>query len=397
MACNIKRPDAQELWDRMASDFSLEVLGGAEIIPESNEWYVLSVNFALAEQFQSTAEIMWRERDPRYACCENLQKIAAENGVFPRPATKAQGFVKLTGAAGTELNNDIVVEFDGKKYRPSGQVPLKMAAEGWVAVRVQAEIAGSDGNEASGKGVLITPIQGIDAEVSAYGTAFCGGAEPEECEEFRTRYLERMAFSNHTDMKWFKNKILEYPCVTSVCDRGENCCETDENGKAICSDFIEVHAFFDGTFDCGLPPQCVLDDMNDWLFGTPRGSGTGQAPFGVCGEVIFVQGGYINIRLDGFACYSEEQRNEVETRIREFIDGLCPSVNLSARSLELIAAQVVGNTDSFNIVIDIIDDGKSHEGLSLNMCGDLEVGCDWKPCLRNIEFVNLRVSKTGCM
>ena len=43
-------------------------------------------DYAAAEQFYAIADQMWRETNPETACCENLYKMAAQHGVFPRPA-----------------------------------------------------------------------------------------------------------------------------------------------------------------------------------------------------------------------------------------------------------------------------------------------------------------------
>ena len=82
--------------------FSSTVLGGGKVIPESNEWYVVSNDYAAAEQFYAIADQMWRETNPETACCENLYKMAAQHGVFPRPATHAEGYAKLTGVPGID-------------------------------------------------------------------------------------------------------------------------------------------------------------------------------------------------------------------------------------------------------------------------------------------------------
>lgn len=400
--CTIEKPDPQALWDKIENEFSLTVLNGGDVIPESNEWYVVALNFAMTKEFYSLAEMMWRERDPRYACCDNLYQIARANGIYPRPAASAQGFVRLTGEAGVALTQNIVVEFNGVRYAASGTVPAAMSSGGFVVIRVKAIDPGPEGNDVSGQGALITEITGVDTIVTAYGTGFCGGENEEDCEVFRNRYLERMAYTNNADIKWIKERAAAYPCVSMVCEKGDACCTLDENGNPICPDRIELYFLFDGTFDCGLAPQCIIDDINEWLFGTPSGYGAGQLPFGMCGEVLFVQPAYVDIALDGFACYTAAQRNEVEARIREYFLTICPSESVTARAIEMIAAQVVGNSDNWSISLRLSDESGLNDDCLTNcaqesLCGDITVGCDYRACLNNIEFVNADVNATGCV
>jgi len=106
MSCVILRPDPQALFNQIQSMFSSTVLGGGKVIPESNEWYVVTNDYAMAEQFYALADQMWREANPETACCENLYKMAARNGVYPRPASHAEGYAKLEGTPGSAVLTD---------------------------------------------------------------------------------------------------------------------------------------------------------------------------------------------------------------------------------------------------------------------------------------------------
>ena len=61
MSCIILRPDPQVLFNSLKDAFSSTVLGGGKVIPESNEWYVVTNDYAAAEQFYAIADQMWRE------------------------------------------------------------------------------------------------------------------------------------------------------------------------------------------------------------------------------------------------------------------------------------------------------------------------------------------------
>ena len=109
MTCIILRPDPKQLFDQIKNQFSSTVLGGEQVIPESNEWYVVSNDYAMAEQYFAIADQMWRETNPETACCENLYKMAAQNGVFPYPASHAQGYAKLTGEVGSPVPQSLEI------------------------------------------------------------------------------------------------------------------------------------------------------------------------------------------------------------------------------------------------------------------------------------------------
>jgi uncharacterized phage protein gp47/JayE len=287
MACTILRPDPQALFDQLRDMFFSTVLGGGRVIPESNEWYVVSNDYAVAEQFYAIADQMWREASPATACCENLYAMAAQHGVFPRPAGYAQGYAKLTGVPGTAIPASFEVSTSNGIYISVGTVPLKIPDSGEAIVRIRALTPGSAGNAAGTvtTGTLSTPAPGIDSLVTICGGSFCGGTEPENCDQFRKRYLERLAYQPKATMAWIQAKLMEFPCVTRVCVREGACCrcnaECGDCGCKICGNRMEFYVLFTG-FPCGIPPQNVVDDINTWLFGDPQGYGEGQVEIGVC-------------------------------------------------------------------------------------------------------------------
>jgi uncharacterized phage protein gp47/JayE len=398
MACLLTKPDAQELWSKIEAQFSADVLGGGNIIPESNEWYLVNLDFAVRNEFYSIAEQMWRERDPRYACCDNLIAMAALDGIYPKPAGFSQGYVRLTGTSGTILSQDMQIEINGENYVPAGTSLGLINSDGFAILRVKAIEAGSNGNASPGAtGTILNPPDGINAEVTLYGS-FCGGSPAEDCDTFRVRYIDRIKYKPSANLDWIKQKVAEWPCVTNVCERGSACCELDEDNNVICPDTFHLYVMMQGTFECGLAPQCVIDEMNAWLNGENPGYGQGQLPFGICGTIDYVQGAYIDIVIDGAACATEAQRTEIQSRIRDFVSNTCPSENLILNQINLIIAQIIGNTSDLSVSIrDYSDDTHSAEGIRIDTCGDVNVDCGYKVCLHNIEFVNLNQTTSGCL
>ena len=139
MAECLARPDPQVLFDRLKDLFSANVLGGGTVIPESNEWYVVSNDYLISEEFYSVAAQQWRERDPRYACCENLVEMAALDGMYPRPATFAQSYMQFTGAPNSLIPaGGLTVLAYGNYFEPAPgtTVPDRIPADGRVIVRM---------------------------------------------------------------------------------------------------------------------------------------------------------------------------------------------------------------------------------------------------------------------
>lgn len=383
MACTIERPTPQALFNRLRDMFSTTVLGGAPIIPESNEWYVTSLNYAVAEEFYSFAEQQWRERDPRYACCDNLIELARADGVYLRAATFAQGYVRITGTPGAGIP-DGVIQFtsNGVTFELSGSIPQVMPATGRVTALFRSTVAGPDGNTTAGAtGTLVGVIPGINQTVTILGSGFCGGQAEETCEEFRQRYIARKQYQPRATDAWVQQKLLEWPCVTRVCRRGGNCCDpTDECSCSDCQNKIEYYVFFDNTFECGLAPECVIDDITIWMFGEPQGYGNGQMEVGICGQIYTATPALIDIVIDGVVCITPSQQTEITDQLRDFFKTICPSEMLYTRQLETIIANVLGTSVGFDIML-----SSDSTQVEVTPCG-IDPECDIMPCFGSVTF-----------
>lgn len=389
MTCKISRPDPQTLFNQIKDMFSATVLGGGQVIPESNEWYVVANDYAMTEQFYAIADQMWRETNPETACCENLFIIAAQHGVFPRPAGFAEGYVKLTGTPNTSLPASIEVNTSAGTYISVGTVPTALDSNGVAVVRVRALTPGPGGNS-SGQvttGVLTTPVPGINTEVEVCGGTFCGGTDAEDCEAFRQRYLDRLAYKPRATAAWITQKLLEWPCATRVCTREGDCCRCDpecgECGCIGCGDKLEFYVFFDDSFPCGIPPENVVNDMNIWMFGEHQGYGEGQVEVGVCGSLYVAKPVYVNVLIDIAGCPTIAQKEAIEADVRDLFSTICPSVPLQTRQVEVIVANIIGAATNIDVRFEIID--PDPEKAFVTDCS-LEPRCDYIPCIQDIEF-----------
>jgi uncharacterized phage protein gp47/JayE len=376
--------------------FSSTVLGGGKIIPESNEWYVVSNDYAMAEQFYAISDQMWRETNPETACCENLYKMAAQHGVYPRPATHAEGYAKITGVVGSAVPPSVEIQTTNGTYISVGTVPLTIPDSGEVTVRIRALTPGSDMNAGGNvtEGTLITTAPGINTLVTICGGSFCGGAEAEDCEAFRKRYLERLAYQPRATMAWLQQKLMEYPCVTRVCVREGSCCrctaECGDCGCKNCGNMMQFYVLFDDIFPCGIPPQNVVDDIQKWLFGEHQGYGEGQVEIGVCGQIYAPIPLPVNVFIDIEGCPTSAQKQVIEDQIIALFKRICPSKDFCAKQLELIIASVIGAEINASVRFEVVGYEEAVPPYPRNLvyvdscC--IYPECDVLPCLNEITF-----------
>lgn len=391
MACILARPSAQALFDQYKNTFSVNVLGGAPVVPESNEWYVVALNYAMAEEFYAISEQQWKERDPREACCDNLFDLAAKDGVYPRPAAAAQGYVILRGVAGSALPAAVeVLAPNGRSYSSVTTMPAVMPPEGSLVLRVQDLEPGAAGN-AFGLGMaqLSTAVPGLETDVEICGGTFCGGQNAEECEPFRTRYIARKQYQPRADQAWAVRKLMEWPCVTRVIPRGGNCCVCGgENAYscAACGSSFDFYVMMDGSFACGVPPQAMVDEVQEWFFGSVPGHGMGQVEIGVCGNIIRPQPFDVNVYLDMVGCATVSQTAVIQAQVADFFTTVAPSTDLIARQIELIASNVIGPTVDVSARFEIVNPALVGIAGSPTECGDLSVNCDYVPCMAGLKL-----------
>lgn len=369
MTCALDRPAPQVLFDRYRDMFSATVIGGAPVIPASNEWYVVQNDYAVAEEFYAIAEQQWRERDPRTACCDNLLSMAAIDGLYPRAAAFAKGYVKVTGTAGTAIPSPLIVLFGQSYYRtdPGATVPSVMPVEGFVVVRMVADepgVAGNGNGSGATSGTLVSPVPGLDQTVTIYGGAFCGGAPAEDCETFRIRYLARKQFKPRGNYEYIAEKIKEWPCVTRVCLRDCNCCK--EIGQ------MDLFVFFDGTFEHGIAPPNVIADLTNWYFGSPQGFGLGQAEWGVYGSFHSATPIPVDVKVTGIPCTSSAQLAEIKARIAAMFEGICPGKPMCRKMIDAIVIQVIGAVCDFEVTL-------KPQGTAVAFCEDYNPDCDELP------------------
>lgn len=390
MACGFERPSPKAVFNRARDMLSVEVLGGSPVIPESNEWYVATLNAAMVDELHSVIGRAWDEADPRRACCDNLIKLAAMDGIYPDPGRGAVGYAEIKGKPGARLPASFRVLIGETEFTTLSTLPRKLPASGTFTTRIQSIRIGADTNNRGGAdliGTLSSEIADVDRAVTIKGGSFCNGSDAETCEQFRERYLARRAYRPRSRTVDVEERILAWPCVTRVCRRAGSCCSTTTATPAPCSNTVNYYAFFDDTFEGGIAPACVIAELNTWLFGETPGHGEGQVDIGICGQIHAMTAVPMTVRLHGLACYSASQRAEVQTRMGEVFGSLCPSSTLPIGALQAAVYQVLGSAARFEVAVSI-DDAADLAKVTIQTDGDLDLSCDHVATLSAVVFTD---------
>lgn len=403
MPGGIVRPSPQELFGRYRDLFSQIVLGGAKIVPESNEWYAVSLNYAAAEEFYAISAERAAATDPRTACCEDLARIAALDGIYPRPAIAAQGYAKVTGTPGASLPYPLSFDLGGFRFYsagPSAQ-PAAIGPDGTATIRIRAEQAGAFVPTPSAALVLATSVPGVNRNATLCG-ALCGGQNAETCDEFRARYLRRLRTQPRARMDWVRDKIMEWPCVTRVLVRGGSCCNctsgcNDNCNCRNCGGRMHFYAMFDGTFPNGIAPPHIVAEVERWFFGDPQGYGLGEVEIGICGRIFPVTPFPVRIGVSLPECASLGDMHGIEAALRDFFATLVPSEPVTDSAVAAAVAQAAGITGPIEINFVPSDPSQAYgpaapnpaqtpDSLAYLSGCSVEPECDVLPVLDGIRF-----------
>lgn len=128
---------------------------------------------------------------------EYLDMRCYEHGITRRPAVKATGQVKFTGAEGTVIPAGTMVSTAADEVTGTQAVEFQtiseatIPAEGYVTVDIEAVEAGTSGNVAAGKiTILVTPVNGVSSVTNEAPTT--GGADTESDASLLARYLAKV-------------------------------------------------------------------------------------------------------------------------------------------------------------------------------------------------------------
>jgi hypothetical protein len=353
-SCILTRAAPTALQQYLLDMFSANVLGGAPIIPESNEWFVCQNDYALAEEFRSFADGMLREMDDAQACADTLIARAAQWGFYPSPGSYATGYVQLTGTAGAALPQDLTAVIGSGSYvrAPYATSATQIGADGTAAVMMRATAPGAAGNNTSGSSAanLLESLDGVNSTLTVLGSGFCNGSDAETTDQFRARFLARKRYRPQGGWDWMATELNDFGCVTRVCRKTGGACSTGR---------IEAFAMMDGVFTHGLLPAAVNEDLTTWMFGSPQGMGLGKSAIGVFGKFFTATSTTINVSVSGLGCLSAAQLESLRSNINRLFLTLCPEQTLCRRLIEALVVQIAGATCLPTVTFAATDAGAS--------------------------------------
>src|SRR5262245_29749824 len=323
IACTLPRPSIAELHDQLATELSKRLLGGAPVLPMTTEDVLAFVMAGTTNLMHGWVSQALRENDPATMCCDNLVKYAARHGINMRAATRAKGYVAITGEPRAPIPSNMrFVGESSREYKLDPAVtfnPTLIDDTGRAALRTVAAIGGAEFNLVPGSPLTVSStLPGIDGDAIVIGNGLIGGTSNETCEELRARTLAAEASGGlSTNGRWYIEQTLKYPGVTRACtDQCEGCCDPAH---------IEIYPFMEGVYGdattepYGIPPPEVVEEMSKWMFGGENGKGQGIAPVGITGHYLCAKPAKINMVGHCFRGCASVPEERITKALRTYI------------------------------------------------------------------------------
>jgi hypothetical protein len=166
---------------------------------------------------------------------------------------------------------------------------------------------------------------------------------------------------------------------------------------------MHFYLMFDNSFPNGIAPRSVLDEVEEWLFGSPQGFGLGQVEIGVCGRLYSVTGVPTNVRVDIGDCVSSVALSNARATVEEFFTTMVPSQPIEAAVLATSLQRVLGVSD-VSVSLELVDpeDGYGQPdcpecdgNVFVSPCG-IEPDCDYVLTLNDVIITSAVASQGGC-
>jgi len=364
--CVLPRPDITELQTAVATELSKRLLGGAPVLPMSTEDVLAFVLAGAVNTFHGFVTQALKENDPKTMCCDNLVKYAAIHGLNMHAATRAKGYVAVTGEPSAGIPGNIRFIGDaGKEYKLDPGVtfnPVSLDADGKAVLRVVAVLGGTGFDVPAGTVLVVTTTYpGIDINSTVVGNGISGGSDNESCESLRARVVAAdQAGVVSTNLKWYLQQSARYPGVTRVCaDECEGCCDPQ---------MVNLYPFMEGVFGdsrtapYGVPPCEVLEAMQEWMFGHSPGKGEGLAPVGIWGHYYAAVPTFVTVVAHCFRGCPIGARDRMLEALHTFIRSVyCVGSKICKEQLRAVALTAAGPDNCFSNVTFEFDDSIRRE------------------------------------
>src|SRR5262245_60942391 len=385
--CLLPRPDIAELSEAVRVEFSKRLLGGAPVLPLSAEDILAFIMAGTVNLMHGLVAQALKEQDPATMCCDNLMGYAARHGINLRGATRAKGYVALTGTAYAQIPSNLrLVGQSSREYKLDPAVtfnPVHLDANGGAVIRVTADLPGGLFNLPMGAALTTSAVTtGIDIDATVVGNGIQGGTDNESCEELRTRVLAAEASGIlSTTVEWYIAQTMRYPGVTRVCTDGGECCCDPTN--------LILYPFMEGVYgtlnppeeNYGIPPSDVIAEMNHWMWGINKGKGEGLAPVGVLGRFACAQPVRVHVTAHCFRGCDNIAVSRIIDALNPFMRATyCTGAKICKEEFKCVIYRAIGER-CFSDVTFAFDPPEAIRRID---DGYIVVECGWIPVLGDV-------------
>lgn len=208
------RPTLTQLTDRIQSDIESHVANGQSLLRRSVLKVLAKVYAGAIHLLYSYLGFKAEQLFATTADIEGLEAIADEYGISRNAATFAVGSVTATGSAGIIIPAGTVFQTsDGVNYASDAEQTF---AASTLSIDITATVGGIDGNQdAASVMSFVSPIAGVNSQVTVDTGGLTGGADEETDEELRERVLRRRQDPPYGGCEYdYRNWMLGYSGVT---------------------------------------------------------------------------------------------------------------------------------------------------------------------------------------
>jgi len=210
------RSSLQQIIDRIVSDFQTRITGASSLLRRSVLRVIARVNAGVFHLLYEYLDYQARQLFAMTADEAGLEAISSEYGITRTAAVEATGSGVATGTNGTVIPaGSELKSTDDQIYTTETAATI---AAGVATLDFTANVAGADGNDDGG--IILTfvsPIAGINSEVTVDSNGIVGGTDIETDEALRARVLARKRLPPHGGASFdYEAWVLEVSGVTRV-------------------------------------------------------------------------------------------------------------------------------------------------------------------------------------
>ena len=311
-------------------------------------------------------------------CCDDLIRIAADEGITANPATKSRGCVTITGAAGAAIPSEIsLTGGNGVTYVLDNSAnPAIIGADGTATICLESVEPGVDANIDFGTLDTDESYPNIDPDAEIID-GINGGSDVEDCESIRQRLQEKRRGLNACGTEqWYIDQILSFPGVNRVCLES---CECSSCGGCCQSGYLTAYPLFDG-FANGIPPQSLVDQLQSFIFGGATdaggGNGSGVAPLGAQGQFLIASPLLTTVVIECVDDPTPAQVDAITAAITDWYATLCVSASYCSSELSAVVKNAAPSLCPCNVRIEgagIINTPANCPETGQTPCGSLPI------------------------